>query len=103
MKRNVLAVIAAVAVFSLAAHAGTITGKVSGVAGESVVYVDTIQGKTFPAATKNPVVDQKGLLFQPHITVVEVGTTVEFLNSDKVAHNVFWTSVGGNKKQGHNL
>jgi plastocyanin len=76
---------------------------VSGVSGESVVYVDTISGKTFPAPTKSPVVDQKGLLFQPHITVVQVGTTVEFLNSDKVAHNVFWTSVGGNKKQGHNL
>ena len=26
-----------------------------------------------------------------------------FLNSDKVAHNVFWPSVGGNKKLGHNL
>jgi plastocyanin len=103
MKRNITAAIAIVAALSLAASAGTISGKVSGVAGESVVYVDTIQGKTFPAPTKSPVVDQKGLLFQPHITVVQTGTTVEFLNSDKVAHNVFWTNVGGNKKLGHNL
>jgi len=103
MKRNITAAIAIVAALSLGASAGTISGKVSGVAGESVVYVDTIQGKTFPAPTKSPVVDQKGLLFQPHITVVQTGTTVEFLNSDKVAHNVFWTNVGGNKKLGHNL
>ena len=48
-------------------------------------------------------IDQKGLMFTPHIVAIEQGTTVEFLNSDKVAHNVFWISVGGNKKLGHNL
>jgi hypothetical protein len=31
------------------------------------------------------------------------GTTVEFLNSDPVGHNVYWPSVGGNKKLAHNL
>ena len=103
MKRNVLIAIVVVAALTVAANAGTINGKVSGVAGESVVYVDTIAGKTFPAPTQHPVIDQKGLLFQPHITVVEVGTTVDFLNSDAVAHNVFWPSVGGNKKLTHNL
>jgi plastocyanin len=78
---------------------------VSGVKGESVVYVDTIAGKTFPAPAEHPVIDQKGLLFQPHITVVLVGTTVDFLNSDKVAHNVFWPSVmqNGKKLPGKNL
>ena len=92
-----------VAVFAVAAQAGTISGKVSGVAGESVVYVDTIAGKTFPTSEKHPVIDQKGLMFQPHIVAVQAGTTVDFLNSDSVAHNVFWISVGGNKKLGHNL
>jgi plastocyanin len=85
------------------ASAGTISGKVSGVSGESVVYVDVIQGKTFPAPSAHPVVDQKGLMFVPHLTAVQLGTTVDFLNSDSVAHNVFWTSVGGNKKLTHNL
>jgi plastocyanin len=103
MNRNVLVLIAVIAGFTLAADASTISGKVSGVAGESVVYVDTIAGKTFPAPTQHPVVDQKGLVFQPHITVVLAGSTVDFLNSDSVAHNVFWISVGGNKKLGHNL
>jgi plastocyanin len=103
MNRNVLVLIAVVVGVTVAAGAGTISGKISGVAGESVVYVDTIAGKTFPAPTEHPVVDQKGLTFQPHITVVLAGTTVDFLNSDSVAHNVFWTSIGGNKKLGHNL
>ena len=103
MKRNVLILIAVVAGLSVAAGAGTISGQVSGVAGQSVVYVDSIAGKTFPAPTQHPVVDQKGLVFQPHVTAVQAGTTVDFLNSDSVAHNVFWTSIGGNKKLGHNL
>jgi len=77
MKRNLLVAIALMLIFSIAAIAGTISGKVSGVAGESVVYVDAIQGKTFPAPTQHPVVDQKGLLFQPHITVVQVGTNAK--------------------------
>ncbi|MGD0791442.1 MAG: carboxypeptidase regulatory-like domain-containing protein [Terriglobales bacterium] len=103
MKSTFMMVMAVVAMMSLAASAGTISGKVSGVNGESVVYVEAIAGKTFPAPTAKPVMDQKGLMFQPHLIVVEQGTTVEFLNSDSVAHNVFWISIGGNKKLGHNL
>jgi plastocyanin len=103
MTRNFMVLVAVLAAASLAASAGTISGKVSGVPGESVVYVDAIQGKTFPAPTQHPVMDQKGLMFQPHLLAVQQGTTVDFLNSDKVAHNVFWTGVGGNKKLTHNL
>ncbi len=103
MKKTLMVVVAVVAMLSVAASAGTISGKVSGVNGESVVYVEAIAGKTFPAPAAKPVIDQKGLMFVPHIVAVEQGTTVEFLNSDKVAHNVFWISVGGNKKLGHNL
>jgi plastocyanin len=103
MKRTWMMVAAVIAMFSLAASAGTISGKVSGVTGESVVYVEAIAGKTFPAPTEKPVIDQKGLMFNPHIVAVAQGTTVEFLNSDTVAHNVFWISVSGNKKLGHNL
>ncbi len=103
MKRNVLVLLAVVTGLTLAAKAGTISGQVSGVTGQSVVYVDTISGKTFPAPTQPPVIDQKGLVFQPHVMAVQIGTTVDFLNSDSVAHNVFWTSIGGNKKLAHNL
>lgn len=103
MKRNLVGIMVVVMALSLAASAGTISGKVSGVNGESVVYVEAIAGKTFPAPTEKPVIDQKGLMFQPHLVAVQQGTTVEFLNSDKVAHNVFWTAIGGNKKLTHNL
>jgi plastocyanin len=105
MNRNTVFVVLAVLALTLAASAGSISGKVSGVSGESVVYVDTIVGKTFPAPAEHTVMDQKGLLFQPHIVVVQVGATVDFLNSDKVAHNVFWPSLmqGTKKLPGKNL
>jgi plastocyanin len=83
------------------AFAGTIEGKIS--SGQSVVYVDTIPGKTFPAPSEEPDMGQKGLKFVPHILVVQQGTTVEFVNGDSVQHNVFWPSVGGNKAGAHNL
>lgn len=85
------------------AWAGSISGKVTGMKGRSVVYVDTVAGKTFPTPKEHPVMDQKGLLFSPHIMAVQQGTTVEFLNSDNVQHNVFWSAVGNDKKAGHNM
>ncbi|MBZ5648162.1 MAG: carboxypeptidase regulatory-like domain-containing protein [Acidobacteriia bacterium] len=103
MNRTWTLVVIAVLAASTLVSAGSINGKVSGVTGPSVVYVDTIAGKTFPAPEKHFLMDQKGLLFQPHILVVPLGATVDFLNSDNVAHNVFWPSVGGDKKAGHNL
>ena len=101
MNRNFLIVVV-VLMFAVGAMAGNVTGKVSGVSGKSVVYLDAA-GKTFPAPTQEPVMDQKGLLFQPHVMVVQAGTTVQFLNSDSVQHNVFWPSVAGDKKASHNL
>lgn len=102
MTRITTAVLVFVLVFTVAAFAGNVSGKVSGVSGKSVVYLDA-SGKTFPAPTASPVMDQKGLLFQPHIMVVQAGTTVQFQNSDTVQHNVFWPSISGDKKQSHNL
>jgi plastocyanin len=103
MKRIARSVLTALATFSTAALAGTIHGKVSGVSGESVVYVEAIAGQTFPGPTQHVLIDQKGLTFVPHIVAIGQGTTVDFLNSDSVAHNVFWISISGNKKLGHNL
>src|SRR5215470_12777666 len=101
MTRSFSITLLVVLVLATATFAGTIEGKVS--PGKSVVYVDTIAGKTFPAPSDKPVMDQKGLVFTPHIMVVEQGTTVEFLNSDNVQHNVYWPAISGNKKLGHNL
>jgi plastocyanin len=88
---------------AFAAQAGSLTGKVSGGRGAAVVYVDVIPGKTFPPPAKHLVMDQKSLLFQPHVVVIETGATLDFLNSDNVAHNIFWPAVSGNKKLSHNM
>jgi len=105
MKRNLVYAVLLTAMLTVGANAGTISGKVAGVAGESVIYVDAVKGKTFPAPAEHPVLSQKSLLFQPHILVVQAGATVDFLNSDKVAHNVFWPSFqqGAKKGPGENL
>ena len=102
MKKALLVLLMIVLIGSVVAFAGDVSGKVSGVSGKSVVYLDA-PGKTFPPPTAQPVMDQKGLLFQPHVLVVQLGTTVQFLNSDNVQHNVFWPSIGGDKKLTHNL
>ena len=96
-------VILPLALGCLGAQAGNISGKVSSGKGISVVWVEAAPGKTFPAPEKPLQMDQKSLLFQPHILVAPVGATVEFLNSDNVAHNIFWPAISGNKKLGHNL
>jgi plastocyanin len=101
MKRNLLFTLVLIFTLAAAALAGSIEGKAT--SGMSVVYVDTIAGKTFPAPTQKPLMDQKGLKFNPSLLVVQQGTTVEFQNDDSVQHNVFWPSISGNKKEGHNL
>jgi plastocyanin len=103
MKTRLFLLVVMIAGLTASAWAADIEGKVTGMKGKSVVYVDAIAGKTFPAPKDHPVIDQKGLLFAPHVVVVQQGTTVDFLNSDNVAHNVFWPSVGGDKKQTKNL
>lgn len=103
MKLRALMLTTVMAGVGMAAWAGDIEGKVAGMKGRSVVYVDTIAGKTFPAPTDHPVIDQKGLTFAPNIVVVQQGTTVDFKNDDNVAHNVFWPNIGGDKKLTKNL
>src|SRR5258708_30763976 len=81
-------------------QAGSIKGKVA--PGKSVVYLESASGTVTPVAGKKLTIDQRGLLFQPHVLVIQAGTTVEFLNSDNVAHNVIWPHGSGNKRKSHN-
>ena len=94
-------------VFASYASAGDIKGKVSvqGIrsAEDIAVYVDAVAGKDFPVPAEHVIMDQKGLKFSPHLLVVLKGTTVDFLNSDPVGHNVYWPSFSGNKKLTHNM
>ncbi|MGB8496140.1 MAG: plastocyanin/azurin family copper-binding protein [Candidatus Acidiferrum sp.] len=102
-----VAVCGAALLLAGASLAGEIKGKVSveGIksAEHIAVYVDAIPGKKFDAPTTKPVMDQAKMTFVPHVMVVQVGTTVEFLNSDPVGHNVYWPSISGNKKLSHNM
>lgn len=105
----VKAAVAATITLALAgyASAGDVKGKVT-VQGLSsaeniAVYVDAIPGKKFPPPAKHVIIDQLRLAFVPRVTVVLQGSTVDFLNSDSVGHNVYWPSISGNKKLAHNL
>jgi plastocyanin len=93
--------------FAGPARAGEIKGKVAvhGIksAEHIAVYVDAIPGKNFDPPAAHIVIDQKKMAFVPHVAVVVKGTTVDFLNSDPVGHNVYWPSISGNKKLAHNL
>jgi plastocyanin len=72
--------------------AGIIKGKVKTRSvrnrADVVVYLAGVEGE-FSAPDEYAVLDQKNLLFIPHVLPILVGTTVDFPNSDEVRHNVF--------------
>ena len=73
------------------ADGGTITGAVTAPAPkykkDCVVYIENVPGN-WPH-TADAKIDQKGLVFTPHVLPIVVNTTVEFLNYDNVLHNVY--------------
>jgi len=75
------------------ARAGTVTGTVTATPGKYaanvVVYVEGVKGATFKPPAEPAVMDQRNMAFVPHVLPIVAGTTVEFKNSDNVAHNVF--------------
>lgn len=79
--------------FSLYTFAGDIKGKVTakGVknSANAIVFIENISGKKFDSPKDKARMDQKNLVFIPHVLPILVGTTVEFMNSDDVLHNVF--------------
>ena len=53
-----------------------------------VVYIENIGDNKFPAPEEHGVVDQFNLTFVPHVIAIQLGTTIDFPNSDSVRHNV---------------
>ena len=53
-----------------------------------LVLLEDGNGREFPAADALVSMDQKGLVFIPHVLPVMKGTTVRFLNNDNVDHNI---------------
>lgn len=68
--------------------AGTVVAKGVRTSGDIVVRLEAPGVTVTPP--KNPIeMDQKGMMFLPFVLPVIKGTTVKFLNSDPVPHNVF--------------
>jgi plastocyanin len=93
MSLSRFSMVAALLGMASSAPAGTIGGTVTATGmrtnADAVVYVERIEGKTFPVPAEPVVMDQKGKDFLPKVLPVLVGTTVDYLNSDAFAHNVF--------------
>ena len=91
MKKTLIALVAAAAALPLGA--GEIHGKIACRGAkdctDAVVYVAAIPGKTFPAPAEHAKMNQLNMTFVPRVLPVLAGTTVDFLNSDAVLHNVF--------------
>jgi plastocyanin len=76
---------------AIGAAGSTISGtvKVTGAASSADVVVYIQNAPAGSAPSKPVIVDQSKMQFLPHVTAVQAGTTVRFLNSDPTAHNVF--------------
>jgi len=92
-------VIAAVSMVALTAGSapqnGAVKGKIS-IKGKSdgagvVVYLEDVPGTVTPPK-KHAVISQREKQFDPPLTIVVKGTTVDFPNEDKIFHNVFSVS-----------
>ena len=85
---------------------GSIKGKISVQRVKSpkdvVVYIVKAPG-TYPAPKKLAEMDQKKLTFVPHVLPIVKGTTVRFLNSDPILHNIFWPKSKDRSYRSHNL
>jgi len=72
---------------------GSITGEisVSGVRNpeDVLVYVEKAPGE-YPPPKEPGHMDQVKLVFTPNVLPIVKGTSVNFLNSDSILHNVFW-------------
>ncbi len=88
---KLVAVAAALAATGAArADGGTIRGKVAATPAkylaDTVVYLKVVPGSYKP---HKATMDQRGMVFLPHILTITQGDTVTFLNNDNVAHNVY--------------
>lgn len=94
-----IAIIALIAINMALADEITGTVKAIGVkhSGNAVIYIEKIEGKSFEAPEEHTLIDQENLTFIPHVISIVAGTTVDFLNSDEVLHNVFSPDKCANK------
>jgi plastocyanin len=56
---------------------------------DTVVYVEAEGGAALPKPLKSAEIEQKGLKFIPLVTVVQVGSRIDFPNNDRVRHHIY--------------
>ena len=73
------------------AHGAELNGnaRVAGRPAQYAVVWLAARGGSPASPPQKIVLDQRNLAFVPHVLAVQVGTTVDFPNNDKVFHNVF--------------
>ncbi|MDN3513659.1 MAG: carboxypeptidase regulatory-like domain-containing protein [Candidatus Brocadia sp.] len=67
---------------------GTVKAKKAKYLKDSIVYIENVPNG-FEPQKERAVIDQKNMTFIPHVLPLLKGTTVDFLNSDLVQHNVY--------------
>lgn len=55
-----------------------------------VVYLEPAQPGSYPPPAGRIEMDQRGLVFIPHVMAIQKGATVDFLNNDNDRHNVYF-------------
>jgi plastocyanin len=55
----------------------------------AVVYAEADGGQALPAPKKSGEISQKGLKFNPLVSVIQTGSMVYFPNNDKVRHHIY--------------
>ena len=67
---------------------GTVKAKKAKYLRDTLVYIENVTN-SFDPPQEHAVMDQKNMAFIPHILPLLKGTTVDFLNSDMVQHNIY--------------
>ena len=67
---------------------GTVKAKKTKYLRDTLVYIENVTN-SFEPPQEHAVMDQKNMAFIPHVLPLLKGTTVDFLNSDMVQHNVY--------------
>ena len=70
-------------------HTETVEVNGNGTLQNVFVYVkEGLEGKTFPVPSTAVTIDQKGCQYHPHVFGIQVGQTLQILNSDSTLHNI---------------
>jgi len=94
--RHLKFTIAAIAFILLSANltfAGAIKGAVTAKGLRSledvVIFIEKVGENKFEPPKESAILDQKNMVFIPHVMPILVGTKIDFPNNDNVGHNVF--------------